>query len=81
MGREIGARKLARLGQAVDLPAIAQSGPRSSRLAPWWLPKAAEPTAPATAGLSEPGHVARCWRAIGGTGDGAGRRQERRPRR
>jgi hypothetical protein len=51
MGREIGARKLARLGQAVDLPAIARSGPRSSRLAPWWPPKAAKPTAPTTAGV------------------------------
>jgi hypothetical protein len=51
MGREIGARTLvSEIGQSVDLPVKARSGPRSSRLAPWWLPKAAEPTAPATAG-------------------------------
>lgn len=48
MGREVGARTLVRIGQDPRLPVMARSGRRPSRLAPWWLRKAVEPTAPAT---------------------------------
>ncbi|MFG3478674.1 tyrosine-type recombinase/integrase [Streptomyces sp. NPDC047980] len=47
-GERSGPVRWSRIGQSVDLPAIARCGPRSSRLAPWWLRKAAEPAAPAT---------------------------------
>jgi hypothetical protein len=79
MGREIGARTLvSEIGQSVDLPVKARWGPRSSRLAPWWLPKAVEPTAqPHRATV----HCIRCARSAARPaepGPGAGRRQERR---
>ncbi|WP_309226694.1 tyrosine-type recombinase/integrase [Streptomyces lunaelactis] len=39
-GERSGPVSFPRLGQSLDLPAIARCGPRSSRLAPWWLHKA-----------------------------------------
>lgn len=35
-----------RIGQSLDLPAIARSAPCSSRLVPWWLPKVSEAVDP-----------------------------------
>lgn len=39
-GERSGPVRWPRIGQSLDLPAIARWGSRSSRLAPWWLPKA-----------------------------------------
>ncbi len=41
-GERSGPVRWPRIGLAPCLPAIARCGPRSSRLAPWWLPKASE---------------------------------------
>jgi hypothetical protein len=68
MGREIGARTLvSEIGQSVDLPVKARCGPRSSRLAPWWLPKAVEPTGPSHSGPlhRQPFAVSACGRRVG----------------
>ena len=57
-GERSGAHELAATRVAPSLPAIARSDPRSSRLAPWWLPKAVEPAGPGGiyARLEELGH-------------------------